>query len=208
MEVPFAYPVRATMSGQRAAKPTAQILPDVEPIAYPDCCLALSVRIVKTLKTALPQGPDFTLSVGSGSGLLESMLIEMGLIVRGVETAENTNIYIPSHYMHTVPGSFAVSPMARDAKAWLFIYPRDPRLLAKYLDQFGDGNVAVIVWAGPQNDWPDYAAVWRPYSKHSYAKANDWTIIESLDDPTAEYEKMVIICKTSSLPVEKGSEQA
>ena len=44
---------------------------------------------------------------------------------------------------------------AQQAAAWMFVYPRDPKLITKYIDTHGD-TVDSIVWLGPRVDWSDY----------------------------------------------------
>lgn len=66
------------------------------------------------------------------------------------------NRFLPEERMHTVAGGWGLCARARDAAAWMFVYPRDPALVSKYLDQFADGAVERVLWLGPRYDWADY----------------------------------------------------
>ena len=56
----------------------------------------------------------------------------------------------------TVYGTRFLEPLAAEAQAWLFVYPKRVALVSEYIAAFGRGNVRTIVWAGPQADWHDY----------------------------------------------------
>ena len=45
------------------------------PAVYAGCCLALSTPLVAHLHSLLPKAPALTLSIGSGFGLLEALLL-------------------------------------------------------------------------------------------------------------------------------------
>ncbi|KAJ5815448.1 hypothetical protein N7474_007225 [Penicillium riverlandense] len=164
------------------------------PTRHPTTCLAVSTPLLSTLRRILPQKPLFTLSIGSGAGLLEALLaqhdhdhdLSATIAVEGVEVGSAVNRYIPEQDMHVVPGAWAVSGRALAAAAWLFVYPRDVGLVARYLNisrgrdgerdlESGSGgggrgegenegndpavNVQLVVWLGPRVDWPDYENV-------------------------------------------------
>lgn len=38
----------------------------------------------------------------------------------------------------------------------MFVYPRDPKLVSRYIDTYGGGNLEIIVWLGPKVDWVEY----------------------------------------------------
>ncbi|KAJ6151788.1 hypothetical protein N7470_006916 [Penicillium chermesinum] len=128
------------------------------PNQFPGCCLALSAPFLNALITLLPKLPHYTLSIGSGSGLLEGLITyrDADTVVEGVEVNSSVNRFVPEEAMHVVGGAWGLCPRAKDAAAWMFVYPRDPRLVAKYLDQYGDGAVEVVLWLGPAYDWADY----------------------------------------------------
>lgn len=128
------------------------------PIRFPDCCLGLSYTLISTISGLLPQTPKFTLSIGSGSGLLESLVAhsDVNINVQGVEVDSSVNRYIAEEDMHVVGGGWGLCPVAEWAAAWMFVYPRDPKLISKYLDSNFGGNVEMILWLGPKVDWADY----------------------------------------------------
>ncbi|KAK8211573.1 hypothetical protein M8818_003228 [Zalaria obscura] len=134
----------------------------VEPRHYPDCCLALSRRLIDALADSLLQKPAVTLSIGSGSGLLEATLLkrhEDHIDVRGVEVADLVHKHLPEQNTITVNGTWDLYPDAALATAWMFVYPREPRLLGRYIDTHGRGNLDRIIWLGPKMDWQDYEPV-------------------------------------------------
>ena len=80
------------------------------------------------------------------------------------------NKYLRPDFLYVVKGTWEFYPNADEAAVWLFVYPRDPRLLEKYLDSIDSsdersGSVEVegaekgphrVIWAGPRVDWEDY----------------------------------------------------
>ncbi|KAF1938358.1 hypothetical protein EJ02DRAFT_354701 [Clathrospora elynae] len=138
----------------------AQELPPLTatPSAYPGCCLGLSAPLVHHLCSLLPPSPSLTLSIGSGFGLLEALLAAKPHAnhVIGVEVAPTSNIFLPAADHRVVHGSRFLDPLAAEAAAWLFVYPRRIGLVREYLAEYGEGAVERVVWAGPQADWEDY----------------------------------------------------
>lgn len=130
----------------------------LEPKRFPDCCLAISSTLVAYLTSILPKKPAFTISIGSGSGLLEGLIVhyDKNVSVEGVEVDSTINRYIAEEDMNIVGGGWGLWSAAQQAAAWMFVYPRDPKLITKYIDTYGDHNVDFIVWLGPRVDWPDY----------------------------------------------------
>ncbi|KAJ5767365.1 uncharacterized protein N7511_004981 [Penicillium nucicola] len=128
------------------------------PERFPDCCLGISSTLIAHLISILPRSPHFTISIGSGSGLLEGLLTysNQNVSVQGVEVTSTINRYIAEENMNVVGGGWGLYPSAQQAKAWMFVYPRDPKLITKYIDSYGDKAVQMIVWLGPRVDWPDY----------------------------------------------------
>jgi hypothetical protein len=128
------------------------------PKRFPDCCLGISSTLIAHLISILPKKPSFTLSVGSGSGLLEALIAhhDEKASVQGVEIGSTVNRYIAEEDMNVVIGGWGLCSAAQQATAWMFVYPRDPKLLKKYIDTYGDRPVELIVWLGPKVDWPDY----------------------------------------------------
>ncbi|KAJ5179194.1 hypothetical protein N7492_002404 [Penicillium capsulatum] len=124
---------------------------------FPDCCVALSTTVIAGLASLLPRNPAFTLSVGSGSGLLEALIVNRNpdVSVEGVEVDSTINRYIEEERMNVVGGGWGLCSRASQASVWMFVYPRDPKLITKYIDAHAD-QVEQIVWLGPRVDWLDY----------------------------------------------------
>ncbi|CAG7958461.1 unnamed protein product [Penicillium olsonii] len=129
-----------------------------EPHRFPDCCLGVSSTLIDHITSILPKKPAFTVSVGSGSGLLEALIVNRhdNVSVHGVEIGSTVNRYIAEEDMHVVTGGWGLCPAAQQASAWLFVYPRDPKLIKKYIDVYGHQSIDLIIWFGPRVDWPDY----------------------------------------------------
>ena len=120
----------------------------------PDCCSSLSVPFIEHLTTLLPPDPSLTLSVGSGSGLLEALLLHRRptLNLKAVEVPPTNNKYMPKDRVQIVHGYRDLCGLAADASAWMFVYPRDSRLLRNYFQAFGDQRCELIIWVGPRAD--------------------------------------------------------
>ncbi|KAH8692099.1 hypothetical protein BGW36DRAFT_41789 [Talaromyces proteolyticus] len=128
------------------------------PKAFPNCCLAISSSFISTIASILPKKPSFTASIGSGSGFLEALITHRhpNVYVEGVEVNDSVNRYISEDRMNVVAGTWDLHPRVSKAKAWLFVYPREPKLIMKYIDTYGGHGVEMIIWLGPQADWPEY----------------------------------------------------
>ncbi|KAJ4370033.1 hypothetical protein N0V83_005797 [Neocucurbitaria cava] len=129
-----------------------------KPALYSGCCLALSTPLLTHISALLPSSPSLVLSIGSGFGLLEAYLNARphSLNVVGVEVEPSPNKYLPASNHRIVHGSRFLEPLAKEASAWLFIYPRRAGLLLEYLTEYGESSVEKIIWAGPKADWVDY----------------------------------------------------
>lgn len=137
-----------------------------------ECCLAISSTLITHLTSLLPKKPAFALSVGSGTGLLEGLIVQCdeNISVEGVEVDSTINRYIAEEDMNIVGGAWGLSSRAQQAEAWMFVYPRDPKLIARYIDTYGDQAVELIVWLGPRVDWADYEPCFcqSPFSELSF----------------------------------------
>ncbi|KAJ5872745.1 uncharacterized protein N7529_005098 [Penicillium soppii] len=136
------------------------------PQRFPDCCLGISSTLIAHLSSILPKKPTFTVSVGSGSGLLEALIVnhDENVTVQGVEIGSAVNRYIAEEHMNVVIGGWGLCSAAQQATAWMFVYPRDPKLIKKYIDTYGDRPLELIAWLGPKVDWPDYELQFRQSS--------------------------------------------
>jgi hypothetical protein len=146
------------------------------------------------LAKELPKSPERVLSIGSGKGLLEQILKTHypSLDIQGVEIqdAYGVNKYLPESDMLTILGSVGscgTCDRAAVASAWMFVYPRNPLLVSKYMREFGDGKVKVLIWLGPRNDWDDFA----PYLEDDRFETPEEVTASGL--PT--YELMFVVRK-------------
>lgn len=147
-----------------------------DPHRYPDCCLTLSNRLIQSLTNILnstdpiPE-PNLVLSIGSGSGRLETHLQShwlstpsCDLEIRGVEIrtpddARPVNRWLPEQYYSTVQGTWQLSSDLQSAGALMFVYPRDPALISRYMlaaAQDQHSPLRTLVWLGPRADWPTF----------------------------------------------------
>ncbi|PYH89578.1 hypothetical protein BO71DRAFT_336368 [Aspergillus ellipticus CBS 707.79] len=138
------------------------------PQAFPDCCLGISTTLIAHLASRLPTHPAYTVSVGCGSGLLEALIAHRhpDVPVKGIEVASSINRYIAEEDMDVVGGTWDLHSSAPQAGAWMFVYPREPKLVAKYIATYGSEAVEAILWLGPRADWADYEPCFRssPFS--------------------------------------------
>lgn len=161
-----------------------------EPKHHPDCCLAISQQLLTTLADTLPRTPSRILSIGSGSGFLENALLDFvgsSLDICGVEVSSHVNKYLSEQNTLLVGGTWDLQQGAADADVWLFVYPREPRLLSRYIEHLGQGRLRKIIWLGPKMDWQDYQPVFA---------VSEFSHISILEDcGAAEYEMMCIASK-------------
>lgn len=68
----------------------------------------------------------------------------------------SVNRYISEKEMNVVGGTWDLHPRSSQASAWMFVYPREPKLITKYIDTYCGNGVEMIIWLGPKADWPDY----------------------------------------------------
>ena len=129
-------------------------------VHFGDCCPGVSKQLITALVDRLPPHPALTLSIGSGSGLLEAVLLEASerdhgrpLNLRGVEVPPCENAHLPEERLLRVPCTMPLHPEAFFASALMFVYPRNAMLVAMYLDAFVDGAMEMIVWLGHRSDW-------------------------------------------------------
>ena len=131
------------------------------PTLYPDCCCPISDVLIQMLASILPSDPDLTFSIGSGSGLLEALLLRESsyLNIHAVEVSADLNKYLPEERMQLVRGTWDLASSARQAATWLFVYPRDLELIRKYIQLYGNGGLRQIIWIGPQADLQEVEAI-------------------------------------------------
>ncbi|KAK3378844.1 hypothetical protein B0T24DRAFT_610148 [Lasiosphaeria ovina] len=146
------------------------------PTRHPASCASLSLPLLDLLDAVLPPPPRVTLSVGSGPGLLEALLLlhhphrasANPVSLYGVEVdtpgcAAPVNRFLPEPNAAVVPGTWAVAreAAAEAAEGLLFVYPRQPALMRTYL--LRGANVHVAVWIGPKCDLDEFTAPLREW---------------------------------------------
>jgi hypothetical protein len=130
------------------------------PFLHPHCCLGLSKVVLKIVSEQLPKNV-LILSIGSGTGLLEALLLKEypNLQIEGVEVNHSVNRYLDQENAHVVKGTWEVSSRATEATTLLFVYPRGWSLIRKYLGRFGESKtLESIVLLGPQADATGFMA--------------------------------------------------
>ncbi|CAG7556129.1 unnamed protein product [Fusarium equiseti] len=189
--------------------------PNAAPVRFPDCCLALSTKLLNILsdifsRTTISKDKDrpTVLSIGSGSGLLEALLLhqqdnsDTGIAscnVEGVEVQQAgkdaVNKYLPEQAIYTVRGSWDVVSRLQDpdVTSLMFVYPRQPALILDYMKAITrDGlNVQVIVWLGPMADWEVFESCFD----------GQFAVVEKRQGTEAgldEYEMMALVRKSSN----------
>lgn len=132
-----------------------------DPIQVADCCSSLSADLLLTFAAILPRPPALTVSVGSGTGLLETLILRhcCDIRLRAIEVSETVNKYFPKEFMNIVNGTWALCALAGEAAAWIFVYPRQASLLQDYIVKYGNGTVMMIVWLGPRADFAEHGEV-------------------------------------------------
>ncbi|KAK0641367.1 hypothetical protein B0T16DRAFT_214061 [Cercophora newfieldiana] len=146
-------------------------IPELTPLPtrHPQSCVSLSLPLLSLLDRTFPPPPALTLSVGSGPGLLEAALLHhyphratTPTSFYGIEVATDPNSvpvnrFLPEPNSLVVSGTWAVATEAKEAEGLLFVFPRQPGLIQRYLE-VGKG-VQVVVWIGP---WCDEEEMCRP----------------------------------------------
>ncbi|KAL4725127.1 hypothetical protein ACLX1H_007273 [Fusarium chlamydosporum] len=189
------------------------------PARFPDCCLAISTDLLKSLsnifsKTAVSEGRPTVLSVGSGSGLLEALLLDQqgssdsgsgygsfnveGVEVQQLSGKDAVNRYLPEQSIYTVRGSWDVVSRLQDpdVTALMFVYPRQPALIIEYMETIirKGLKVQVIVWLGPMADWEVFESCF-----NAGHEIRLFTVTEKRQGAQAgldEYEMMVVVERT------------
>ncbi|KAK5103633.1 hypothetical protein LTS08_003051 [Lithohypha guttulata] len=141
-----------------------------EPKHHPACCLSLSFKLFESIEQLLQPvyrenaSKLVILSVGCGSGFFENMLRSfllkqelLNIQLRGVETYSTPTPYLPDEIIHRVQGTWDISDEASEADVLLFVYPREGRLVQRYMNRFSP-NICMVLWLGPRADWAEQEA--------------------------------------------------
>ncbi|KAI2843359.1 hypothetical protein CBS11350_5228 [Aspergillus niger] len=84
-----------------------------------------------------------------------------------VEVSASVNRYLAEENFDVVSGTWDLYARAPQAAAWMFVYPREPKLVSKYIEMYAEdengseSSVQMIVWLGPRADWADYEPCFR-----------------------------------------------
>lgn len=170
-----------------------------KPHHFPDCCVSLSTQLVDHLSTLISTRSPI-LSIGCGTGLLEAYLQQQrsDWTIEGVEVDASSqlaiarvNRYLPSASVHIVPGSWALCERAQNAPVWLFVYPRQAKLVHAYVEKYVADNVQMIVWLGARADWADFGPCFEPLERLG------WSVERVLGETCGlvEYEMMAVIMR-------------
>jgi hypothetical protein len=157
-----------------------------EPSLHPDCCASLSTELIATLLRILPKYPSLILSIGCGTGLLEAQVLShhADFNLEGVEVSAGLNKYLPKDRMNIASGTWDLCSKAVAAHAWMFVYPREPKLVRSYVEKVDGSKVESIVWLGPRADWPDFEGCFLGHG----------LLIEHVSDSgLAPYEMLVVV---------------
>lgn len=176
------------------------------PSRHPDLCLSISTKLIHTLTTIIANnGPvsnhNLILSVGSGSGLLEALLLKhlgslpsstseftiQGVEVRSSPTEAPVNKYLPEQHYTTVRGTWELSPLFDAADTLLFVYPRDPVLVNRYLAA-RPASLRIVLWLGPRADWEVFGGCFQGMEDFG-----DVNIIEDDNSGVAEFEMIAFV---------------
>ena len=133
-----------------------------QPLHHPGCCATLSKTLIETLCRLLPAAPHLTLSIGCGTGLLEALLLSCyctRLSIQAVEVRHELIRYLPKENIQIVKGTWELCALAKEAIAWLWVYPREAALVQMYMDRFGWDTVTLVVWLGPRVDLAEYEVI-------------------------------------------------
>ena len=163
-------------------------LPQLSNVAthHPDCCCSLSETLIAKIASLLPIKLGLALSIGSGTGLLEALLLDYRptIDLRAVEVSTAVNKYLPENMVETVNGTWDLCTSAHDAGSWVFVYPREAGLIQKYAQAFGQGNIKQVIWIGPLADLPEI--------QNTYLPSATWKREIIKDCGLSNYEIMVL----------------
>lgn len=167
-------------------------LPEVSdaPQHHADCCLSFSTKLIQQVGQLQPPG-SIVHSIGSGSGLLESLLQQGFPQIRivGFEVNDFVNKYLSPANAITVKGTWNIYNKSSEVTTWLFVYPRSPTLISQYLEL--SALPGKIVWLGPKKDWEDFRV--------PFLSCGKFKIEEIEDAGLVSYEAMFVMTKEGNI---------
>ncbi|KAF8192774.1 hypothetical protein K438DRAFT_1969900 [Mycena galopus ATCC 62051] len=152
---------------------------------HPSSCASLSLPLLDLLDPVLPPPSGLTLSVGSGTGLLEALFLQRHPhrsspdSFLGVEVAQDRpiNRFLPETNTAVVLGTWAVaSDKVEHAEGLMFIYPRQPALVRAYLAR--GTRVRTVVWIGPRCDVRDFEDVMGEWGEEDQEATAGGAVVE------------------------------
>lgn len=160
------------------------------PTSFSHADSSLSSTLTTTLTNILPPSPALTISIGHGHGLLEAYLLQQypALNLLGVDVFYTSPQYLPEPQVRILGSTSALLAESIAAEAWLFVYPKDLGLPGRYVQEYGNGAVKLIVWIGPRMDWEDV---------EKGIPRNGWRIEEPEVNGLKEYEALML-CRNGS----------
>ncbi|KAH7136783.1 hypothetical protein B0J13DRAFT_80848 [Dactylonectria estremocensis] len=188
-----------------------------QPVRHADCCLSLSSKLLDILTavfsdTELANRPRTVLSIGSGTGLLETLWLEniesrsqaddasAGLVIEGIEVHQlgsraPANKYLPEQAINTVRGTWELSSRLQDPGACglIFVYPRQPDLVTGYVKEILETKlgIGIVVWLGPMADWDAFEPCFRAAAENGSAFQLR-AVKKGSDAGLGEYEMMAV----------------
>ena len=146
--------------------------------------------LIAKIASLLPTELGLTLSIGSGTGLLEALLLDYQSTIRlrAVEVSKAVNKYLPGDLMEIVNGTWDLCKAALDAGSWIFVYPREPGLVKRYAQVYGKGSTKQVIWIGPLADLKEI--------QDSYLPPAIWKEEIVMDCGLSDYETMVLWTRT------------
>lgn len=189
------------------------------PVRHPNCCLSFSSKLIEILtqissSTANPDGTSTVLSIGSGSGLLEALLLahveakddtgDPSFNVEGVEVQQLSgkppvNRYLPEQAIYTVRGTWDVVSRLQDpdVTSLMFVYPRQPALVTEYMKAIAghDLSIHTVVWLGPMADWDVFESCFVAKDEHRWELEK----IQGEEAGLDGYEMMVVLRITGQI---------
>ena len=178
----FRHFSRSTASYARMKLPQ---LSDI-PAQHPDCCCSLPKTLITKIASLLPTELGLALSIGSGTGLLEALLLDYQstMNLRAVEVSKAVNKYLPGDLMETVNGTWDLCKSTHDAGSWIFVYPRETGLIKRYAQVCGQSSIKQVIWIGPLADLNEI--------QDSYLPPTIWKREIVNDCGLSDYETMIL----------------
>ena len=173
--------------------------PELNPTSNPNhhsqCCVSLSTTLIETLSSLLQSQGGQSLSIGSGTGLLEVLLLQQlpCLNLDVVELAE-VNVYLDEERVIVVNHSGALSALAADSTTWIFVYPRSSKLIAEYVRIYGNGKVTMVVMLLPRCDGMEMLA--------PFLSSGSWEEEEVQQAGLVAWECMIVVRRRGATSLE------